>query len=127
MHSAKGLEWKVVYILHASDGKIPHQRSISDPDQLEEERRMFYVAMTRAADWLYVCHPRRQRASQYGGSCYDDDYELTELTRFITKPAKQQFEQQHAGSFQSPVAAGTSKTAETKRSRKRKMATKEAS
>jgi superfamily I DNA/RNA helicase len=123
MHSAKGLEWKVVYVLHASDGKIPHQRSMSDPEQLEEERRMFYVAMTRAADWLYVCHPCRQRASQYGGS-YFDDYEQTELTRFITKAAKQQFEQQHASSFQPPAAAGTVKTTKSKRSRKKKTASK---
>ncbi|MBI2478244.1 MAG: UvrD-helicase domain-containing protein, partial [Planctomycetia bacterium] len=119
MHSAKGLEWQVVYILHASDGKIPHQRSILDADQLEEERRMFYVAMTRAADWLYVCHPRRQRASQYGGS-YFDDYEQTELTRFITKSAKRQFEQQQAASFQSPTVAEAAKTTKTKRTRKKK-------
>ncbi|MDA1049608.1 MAG: UvrD-helicase domain-containing protein [Planctomycetota bacterium] len=123
MHSAKGLEWKVVYILHASDGKIPHERSMFDPEQLEEERRMFYVAMTRAADWLYVCHPRRQRASQYGGS-YFDDYEQVELTRFITKPAKQKFQQQQASSFALPTAAVTSKTPNMKRDRKKKPASK---
>ncbi len=124
MHSAKGLEWKVVYVLHASDGKIPHERSVTNPDQLEEERRMFYVAMTRAADWLYVCHPRRQRARSYGGSYYDDWYEQTELTRFISKLAKQQFEQQQAGSFVLPTTAGTSKTPRTTRKRKKKTASK---
>jgi len=97
MHSAKGLEWKVVYVIHASDGKIPHERSIAKAEQLEEERRMFYVAMTRAADWLYVCHPRRQRASY--GSYFDDAYEQTELSRFITKSAKPLFDQQNASSF----------------------------
>jgi ATP-dependent exoDNAse (exonuclease V) beta subunit len=91
---------------------------------LEEERRMFYVAMTRAADWLYVCHPRRQRASPYGGSYFDDFYEQTELTRFITESAKRQFEQQHAGSFRLPAAAAMSNTPKIKPMRIKKTASK---
>ncbi|MCY2986971.1 MAG: ATP-dependent helicase [Planctomycetota bacterium] len=57
MHSAKGLEWRAVYIIHASDGAIPAHQATGDPDQLEEERRLFYVAMTRARDWSYVTFP----------------------------------------------------------------------
>jgi DNA helicase-2/ATP-dependent DNA helicase PcrA len=102
MHSAKGLEWKVVYVLHASDGKIPLERSLHRPEQVEEERRLFYVAMTRAADWLYVCHPRRQ-SSSYGGGWLGDVYEQTTLTRFITSSAKRQFECQTAGRYRPPV------------------------
>ena len=63
MHSAKGLEWRVVYVLHATEGKIPSEHCLWDEDQLEEERRLFYVALTRAADWLYVCYPQREAGS----------------------------------------------------------------
>jgi DNA helicase-2/ATP-dependent DNA helicase PcrA len=102
MHSAKGLEWKVVYVLHASDGKIPLERSLHGPEQLEEERRLFYVAMTRAADWLYICHPCRQ-SSSYGSGWLGDVYERTELTRFITPAAKRRFECQDADAFRLPA------------------------
>jgi DNA helicase II / ATP-dependent DNA helicase PcrA len=105
MHSAKGLEWRAVYVLHASDGKIPHERSFPDPEQLEEERRMFYVAMTRAADWLYVCHPRRQ-ASGYGNGWLGDTYETTTLTRFIGTDAKRKFQCQTARNFRRPTEQG---------------------
>ncbi|MCL4202286.1 MAG: UvrD-helicase domain-containing protein [Pirellulaceae bacterium] len=102
MHSAKGLEWRAVYVLHATDGKIPHERSFMDPEQLEEERRMFYVAMTRAADWLYVCHPRRE-ASGYGNSWMGNVFETTTLTRFITADAKRKFQCQTARNFRRPA------------------------
>ena len=101
MHSAKGLEWRAVYVLHATDGKIPHERSFLDPEQLEEERRMFYVAMTRAADWLYVCHPRREAAG-YGNSWMGNAFEATTLTRFITAEAKRTFQCQTARNFRVP-------------------------
>ena len=102
MHSAKGLEWKVVYVLHATDGKIPHERSFLHAEQLEEERRMFYVAMTRAADWLYVCYPRRE-SSGYGNSWLGNVYEQTTLTRFISKSVKGHFQCQSASSFVLPT------------------------
>jgi len=106
LHSAKGLEWRVVYVLHATDGKIPFERSLNDPDQLEEERRMFYVALTRAADWLYVCYPRHE-SSSYGNTSYGRSwgggvYESSQLTRFITKSVKAAFQSQQAGAFQTP-------------------------
>jgi DNA helicase-2/ATP-dependent DNA helicase PcrA len=106
LHSAKGLEWRVVYVLHATDGKIPIERSLNDPDQLEEERRMFYVALTRAADWLYVCYPRHE-SSSYGNTSYGRSwgggvYESSQLTRFITKSVKAAFQSQQAGAFQTP-------------------------
>jgi DNA helicase-2/ATP-dependent DNA helicase PcrA len=104
MHSAKGLEWRVVYVLHATEGKMPWERSLSSPDQLEEERRLFYVALTRAADWLYVCHPLRESAS-FGQSWGSDFYERRELTRFVTKSVKDAFQQQRAGTFEIPPDA----------------------
>ena len=54
VHSAKGLEFPVVFVAGLQDGLFPHERSISDPDQLEEERRLFYVAMTRSMEKLHL-------------------------------------------------------------------------
>jgi DNA helicase-2/ATP-dependent DNA helicase PcrA len=57
VHQAKGLEWRAVFLIWASDGKIPSARALRDPDSEEEERRLFYVAITRAKDDLAVCYP----------------------------------------------------------------------
>ncbi|NLY00265.1 MAG: ATP-dependent helicase [Rhodopirellula sp.] len=100
MHSAKGLEWRVVYVLHAAEGKIPLERIAWDPDQLEEERRLFYVALTRAADWLYVCHPQNTSSSYGGWGGYGDG--SGELTRFVSKAVKKSFQCQRARSFAIP-------------------------
>lgn len=54
VHSAKGLEFPVVFVVGMQDGLFPHDRSISDPDQLEEERRLFYVAITRSRERLHL-------------------------------------------------------------------------
>ncbi|MEK9727008.1 MAG: ATP-dependent helicase [Candidatus Margulisiibacteriota bacterium] len=54
IHSAKGLEWSRVFVLSVVDGYLPSFRSLQDPNQIEEERRLLYVAMTRAKDELYV-------------------------------------------------------------------------
>jgi DNA helicase-2/ATP-dependent DNA helicase PcrA len=57
IHQAKGLEWHAVFLIWAADGKFPSARSLRDPDSEEEERRLFYVAITRARDELAVCYP----------------------------------------------------------------------
>lgn len=57
IHQAKGLEWSACFVLWLSDGFFPSQYSIDQPDELDEERRLFYVATTRAQDDLYLCHP----------------------------------------------------------------------
>jgi len=57
VHSAKGLEWKAVFIINALDGRFPSLRSVDDPDELEEEARLFYVACTRAKDYLFITYP----------------------------------------------------------------------
>lgn len=60
-HSAKGLEFPMVFIVGLEDGLFPHSRSATDPKELEEERRLAYVAMTRAEKYLYVTHAMKRR------------------------------------------------------------------
>jgi DNA helicase-2/ATP-dependent DNA helicase PcrA len=57
IHQAKGLEWKAVFLIWCADGMIPLARALNDPDGEEEERRLFYVATTRAKDHLYLSYP----------------------------------------------------------------------
>jgi DNA helicase-2/ATP-dependent DNA helicase PcrA len=57
VHQAKGLEWRAVFVLWLADGKLPDARAMREDDGVEEERRLFYVACTRAKDLLYLTHP----------------------------------------------------------------------
>ena len=80
MHSAKGCEWRVVQVIHAADGMIPSDMALDDEAGLEEERRLFYVAITRAKDWLYIIFPLRYYYRPWGMA---DDHLYAQLTRFI--------------------------------------------
>ncbi len=57
VHQAKGLEWKVVFLIWLADGMFPSSRSLDNPEALEEERRLFYVGLTRCKDELYLSYP----------------------------------------------------------------------
>ena len=57
IHQAKGLEWSVVFMLWCAEGMMPLARALKEPEGEEEERRLFYVAVTRAKDELYLCYP----------------------------------------------------------------------
>lgn len=88
IHSAKGCEWDCVYILHAADGNIPSDMTTGSQELIEEERRLFYVALTRAKDFLYVCfpafYPYRKPAKGYS---------MAQLTRFLPQELLGRFEQ----------------------------------
>jgi DNA helicase-2/ATP-dependent DNA helicase PcrA len=66
IHQAKGLEWKVVFVIWLADGMFPSLRSIESPGAIEEERRLFYVAITRAKDELYLTYPNLRPNAGYG-------------------------------------------------------------
>lgn len=70
LHAAKGLEFPVVFIVGLDDGILPHQRSFDDPEAMAEERRLFYVGITRAMDRLYLVRAFRRR--QFGSSTISD-------------------------------------------------------
>src|SRR5215469_13240418 len=59
IHQAKGLEWRVVFVVWMADGMFPSSRSLQTREAIEEERRLFYVAVTRAKDELYLVYPLR--------------------------------------------------------------------
>lgn len=65
MHAAKGLEFPIVFIVGLSDGTLPHVRSFDDPEGLHEERRLFYVGITRAKDQLYLILPLNRSSFGY--------------------------------------------------------------
>jgi DNA helicase-2/ATP-dependent DNA helicase PcrA len=66
LHQAKGLEFPAVFIVGLEEGILPHRRSFDDPEQMEEERRLCYVGITRAKKYLYLL--RSYRRSLFGGS-----------------------------------------------------------
>ncbi len=80
IHSAKGLEWDVVHVIHASDGHIPSDMSTGDPDEIEEERRLLYVALTRARDALVITYPQRYYRHHLGR---DDRHGYALVSRFL--------------------------------------------
>ena len=59
IHSAKGLEWRAVFLISAVEGRLPPSQAYADEEVLEEERRLLYVAVTRAKEFLYLCCPQR--------------------------------------------------------------------
>ena len=81
IHSAKGLEWDVVFVIHASDGNIPSDMATGSLEDIEEERRLFYVALTRAKDWLYVTYPLRYYVHPRS---FNDTHGYAQPTRFAS-------------------------------------------
>ncbi len=92
IHSAKGGEWRAVYVIHASDGNIPSDMSLGEPGGLEEERRLFYVALTRAKDHLTVSVPQRYYHRRFGGNAA---HSYAPPSRFL-EPAREHFDEQTA-------------------------------
>ncbi|MFZ0916465.1 MAG: ATP-dependent helicase, partial [Candidatus Udaeobacter sp.] len=66
VHQAKGLEFHTVFVIWLTDGMFPSSRSLDTRDALEEERRLFYVAITRGRDELYLTYPHMRLSGGYG-------------------------------------------------------------
>ena len=81
IHSAKGQEWKSVFVLNVVDGCIPSDLATGTAAEIEEERRLLYVAMTRARDSLHLLAP--QRFFTHGQSSLGDRHVYASRTRFL--------------------------------------------
>jgi len=81
IHSAKGQEWKSVFVLNVVDGCIPSDLGTGTSAEIEEERRLLYVAMTRAKDDLHLITP--QRFFTHGQNAQGDRHVYASRTRFI--------------------------------------------
>ncbi len=81
IHSAKGLEWHTVFVIYVAEGHLPSYLSLEDKDAIEEERRLFYVAITRAKENLFLLKPRIDRSprSYFDGS----GLVFTKASRFL--------------------------------------------
>src|SRR3954464_2787046 len=90
IHSAKGQEWKAVHVLNVVDGCIPSDMATATTEELEEERRLLYVAMTRAKEHLTLVVPHRFYVTQQGAG--GDRHMYAARTRFITDDMAAKFE-----------------------------------
>ena len=89
IHQAKGLEWETVMLIGLCEGQFPHPKAIKEEPQMEEERRLFYVAVTRAKKYLYLIHPLTRydyqmgtviaRRSRFLEELQSEDYEVWEV------------------------------------------------
>lgn len=89
IHSAKGCEWDAVYVIHAADGNIPSDMACGSEEEIEEERRLFYVALTRARDFLEVCFPLKYYQKKWATG---DRHTFAQITRFVPAEFAQFFE-----------------------------------
>ena len=102
IHQAKGLEWKAVFLIWAAEGKFPSPRSLNEIDSEEEERRLWYVALTRAKDELYLTYPLMMLD-------YNRQTVLQKPSRFVLEVPPAMYEiwdlEEEAPSFDAPVEA----------------------
>jgi len=119
IHSAKGQEWKAVFMLDVIDGRMPSDLAVGSPDQIEEERRLFYVAMTRARDHLHLVHPLRmfvEKQHRHG-----DRHVYAPRSRFLPDAILDRFERVVRGRPASALVADAPVTSVDVASRLRAM------
>jgi DNA helicase II / ATP-dependent DNA helicase PcrA len=95
IHSAKGQEWDAVFVLNCADGCIPSDLATGDAEQIEEERRLLYVAMTRAKNDLHLIHPLRMFVKEQRR--YGDRHVYTPVSRFLQDGVRPRFQQVSRG------------------------------
>jgi len=99
IHQAKGLEWKSVLMIWCSEGMIPLARALKEPGGEEEERRLFYVATTRAKDQLYLCYPLTDYARGMGNLPVSPSRFIMELSSYSTKAKDRPYDQWQIDDF----------------------------
>jgi DNA helicase II / ATP-dependent DNA helicase PcrA len=104
IHSAKGQEWDTVFVLNAADGCIPSDLATGHPAEIEEERRLLYVAMTRAKTALALVHPLRFFIRQQHR--LGDRHVFTPRTRFIPDSILDRFDRQTPAQPDTPGRPG---------------------
>ncbi len=93
IHQAKGLEWSAVFMIWCSEGMMPLARALKEPGGEDEERRLFYVATTRAKDHLYFCHPLIGHNSGTWGREAAPSRFIAELAPYNREPEEFPFDQ----------------------------------
>ncbi|MBN2282737.1 MAG: ATP-dependent helicase [Deltaproteobacteria bacterium] len=99
IHQAKGLEWSVVFMIWCSEGKIPLARAMKEPGGVDEERRLFYVATTRAKDRLYLCSTLLDHDRGAGNRVLAPSRFIHELAPAYCDPEELPFEQWIIGEY----------------------------
>lgn len=93
IHQAKGLEWKVVFMIWCCEGMMPLARALKEPGGEEEERRLFYVATTRAKDQLYLCYPMTDYSREMGHLPVQPSRFILELSSFVNRKKERPYDQ----------------------------------
>jgi DNA helicase-2/ATP-dependent DNA helicase PcrA len=111
IHSAKGLEWDAVYLIHAADGCLPSDMAAGSESEIDEELRLTYVAMTRARDFLYVSWPLRYYVGP--GAALTDTHTYAQCCRFFSPAVVTTMETREHGVVETtrldPVTGSTSR------------------
>ena len=100
LHQAKGLEWRVVFLIWLSEGMFPSARCIEHPESLEEERRLFYVGITRCMDELHLTYPEMRLGASYASAFQPPSRFLREIPEHLFE-APDHF--QHPGGLADPL------------------------
>jgi len=111
IHSAKSQEWRIVRILNVVDGCIPSDMATRTPEEIEEERQLLYVAMTRAKDELDLIVPHRFYT--YQQASFGDGHVYASVSRFIPSSIRDLFDSQHWGERTRGPAKATIKSEPT--------------
>ncbi|MCD6679671.1 MAG: ATP-dependent helicase [Burkholderiaceae bacterium] len=103
VHSAKGQEWDCVFVLNVADGNFPNEYATGRAESIDEERRLLYVAMTRARDFLYLLEPQRYFTTQQPR--FGDAYVHGARSRFLDDPLLARFDRVAPAAVQHDVAS----------------------
>jgi DNA helicase II / ATP-dependent DNA helicase PcrA len=105
VHSAKGKEWDAVFLIWAVDGWFPSARALNDEDETDEERRLMYVALTRARNHLAVTYPLEVYSSRRGS-----DYSIDQLSRFLDSGVREHMRRLVIGAPAAAIGAQSDRT-----------------